>query len=225
MMDGTGSLSLMDIQRRKITLGLLLVYGVILQCYQLHKRRVFSYLSWKRMRAYRRIHRLKYGYEDAMLRFRIPYKRKKLWSIASERWDDAECLHFLRFTRAEIQQILSVLQINNRYKWRYRYRATAEEAFCLFCYRLSHPQRLKDCMRVFGKCDGWISTIFNDMALLLVKRYSRGLAWDTQRLDYQQLKEYANAIEREGGVGNIWGFIDGYVLFWLVLFTVILYMN
>ncbi|RPA77541.1 hypothetical protein BJ508DRAFT_199898, partial [Ascobolus immersus RN42] len=120
---------------------------------------------------------------------------------------DADCLEYLRFTRDEINQILACVQLPT--KFRFRYRATPEMALCVFLYRMAHPHRLKDCMKVFGKSRSWISAVFNDVALFLVSKYEDQLLWDAKRLDLGQLRKYADAIEDKSGARNIWGFIDG----------------
>ncbi|RPA86415.1 hypothetical protein BJ508DRAFT_197364, partial [Ascobolus immersus RN42] len=115
-----------------------------------------------------------------------------------------------RFTREEIFRIISALRIPDDYKWRNKYRATAEEALCLFLYRMSHPHRLKDCMKLFGKSRSWCSFVFNDMALLLgTGHWKEHLHWDSKRLTYDRLHKYSSAIKNACGVNGIWGFVDG----------------
>lgn len=133
--------------------------------------------------------------------------RKRTWSIKEEGWTDADCIEYLRFTKKEIGQILLVLNIPTRF--RFRYRATSEMALCVFLYRMAHPFRLKDCMKVFGKSRSWISAVFNDVSLFLVEKYEDRLLWDSKRLHYEQLRIYADSIEEASGARNIWGFIDG----------------
>ncbi|RPA78918.1 hypothetical protein BJ508DRAFT_241067 [Ascobolus immersus RN42] len=139
----------------------------------------------------------------------IQYCRKRAWSITKEGWDDTDCLEYLRFTREEVFQIIRAFGLTDNYKWRNHSRATAEEAFCLFLFRLSHPHRLKDCMKLFGKSRTWCSHIFNDMACLLARKYKDRLEWDSQRLNLAQLQVYADAVEDASNVRGIWGFIDG----------------
>lgn len=138
----------------------------------------------------------------------IRYSYKAVWSINGMGWNDIECKEFLRFTQEEIIRILAVLDLKD-VKWRNRYRATPEEALCLVLYRLSYPTRYKDCLILFGKSRSWISTIFNDMVLLLVARFQEKLEWDSERLTLDKLRDYAGTIERACGVQGIWGFIDG----------------
>ncbi|RPA78931.1 hypothetical protein BJ508DRAFT_201315, partial [Ascobolus immersus RN42] len=122
---------------------------------------------------------------------------------------DVDCIEYLRFTQDEVERILAVLEIPTNKRWRSRYRPTPELALCVFLYRMAHPHRLKDCMKVFGKSRSWISTVFNDMVLFLVDKFEQRLQWDMERLNYRQLKIYADAIENKCGAQMIWGFIDG----------------
>ncbi|RPB22369.1 hypothetical protein L211DRAFT_788841, partial [Terfezia boudieri ATCC MYA-4762] len=58
----------------------------------------------------------------------------------------------------------------------------------MLLYRLASPSRLIDMMQVFGVSRSYISSIVNDLAAYLYKRYHENLYWDKQRLIYQQLK-------------------------------------
>ena len=51
--------------------------------------------------------------------------------------------------------------------------------------------------------------MFNDVITHLVLRFRDMLYWDSRRLTYPKLMEYAEAIRRAGGIDGIWGFIDG----------------
>ena len=53
--------------------------------------------------------------------------------------------------------------------------------------------------------------MFNDVITHLVLRFRDMLYWDSRRLTYPKLMEYAEAIRRAGGIDGIWGFIDGTV--------------
>ncbi|RPA80970.1 hypothetical protein BJ508DRAFT_326819 [Ascobolus immersus RN42] len=138
----------------------------------------------------------------------IPYVHKLVWSIKEEGWSDRECLEYLRFTSSEIERLLSAFQLDT-IEWRFRNTPTPEEALCLLLFRLSHPHRLKDCMRTFGKSRSWCSAVFNDMSDFITTKYKERLEWDGERLDIPCLTRYASAIEDACGASRIWGFIDG----------------
>lgn len=61
----------------------------------------------------------------------------------------------------------------------------------------------------FGHSRTWLSIIFNDTILYLYRRYRKGLAWDSKRLIFTELMDYAAVIERLGRGHCFWGFIDG----------------
>ncbi|RPB26674.1 hypothetical protein L211DRAFT_856099 [Terfezia boudieri ATCC MYA-4762] len=123
-----------------------------------------------------------------------------------DQFTETECIEFFRFTRSEIRQILPYLELD-QITYRYRYQASAEEAFCVLLSRLSSNKRLKDEMRLFGKSRTWQSVIFNDVVTYLVTRYQEKLEWDSQRLTYKQLNQYADHVGLPAE--RIWGFVDG----------------
>ncbi|RPB25027.1 hypothetical protein L211DRAFT_784062, partial [Terfezia boudieri ATCC MYA-4762] len=47
-----------------------------------------------------------------------------------DQFTETECIEFFRFTRSEIRQILPYLELD-QITYRYRYQASAEEAFCV----------------------------------------------------------------------------------------------
>ena len=74
---------------------------------------------------------------------------------------------------------------------------------------MAYPQRLKDCLKIFGCSRDRLSIIFNDTVIWLISRFSKILWWDARRLTLATLRRYAAAIEQVAGLPGIWGFVDG----------------
>ena len=64
-------------------------------------------------------------------------------------------------------------------------------------------------MNTFGHSRTWLSVVFNDTIIYLYRRYKDKLAWDEDRLTFNQLSIYARAIHEKGGGSCFWGWIDG----------------
>jgi hypothetical protein len=60
----------------------------------------------------------------------------------------------------------------------------------------------------FGRCQGWQSVIFNDTLRWICERYRHLLEWHPS-VDLARIRQFAEVIEKFGGGGKIWGFIDG----------------
>ena len=136
-----------------------------------------------------------------------------MWSLEGSGWGDAECVEYLRFTRAQIAQLITYLQIEKFAQLRHacRYTVSAEQALCMLLYRMASPSRLQDMVLVFRVSRSYISSITNTLVDYLYDLFREKLFWDHKRLTLQQLQQYANAIERSTGVVHTWGFIDGTV--------------
>jgi len=80
----------------------------------------------------------------------IPYAINRAWSLAL--WGDVECCEYLRFTKAEIQQLIIHFDIEPPDQPLYleglKYAVTSETALCMMLYRLAWPTRLKDMIQV-----------------------------------------------------------------------------
>ncbi len=75
--------------------------------------------------------------------------------------------------------------------------------------KLSYPNQYWQMMDRFGCSRTWLSIVFNDTLIHLYCRYQKKLAWDSERLTYKKLLDYAMAIHHFGGGSSFWGFIDG----------------
>jgi hypothetical protein len=114
---------------------------------------------------------------------------------------------WLRFTVEEVRQLAPLLELN-QVPWRSRISCPAETALCVLCARLSYPGRWVALVDLFGRSQSWLSTVFNDIVIFLAGRFGPLLWWHLQ-LTYSRLQVFAEAVEREGGTGGVWGFVDG----------------
>lgn len=73
-------------------------------------------------------------------------------------WGDTECREYLRFTKAEIAQLVNIF-INKLKK--VRCPASGERALCMVLYRLAWPTRLKDMVQTFHYSRSYISNVVN----------------------------------------------------------------
>ena len=141
---------------------------------------------------------------------------KKNWLLVDTGWGDTECLEYLRFSRAEIVELIRHLGlvewVDSTTKAPGGYARYAEQGLCILLYRLASPGRLKNMMHVFGVSRSQISSIVNDLAEFLYEKSHKKLLWDYARLLLDQLHTYVKAIDEtvEASI-EIWGFIDGTV--------------
>ena len=95
-----------------------------------------------------------------------------------------------------------------RIKYRNRLQPSSELAFALLCVQLSFPHRLWELSKIFGRSEAYLSIVWTDTIEYLDSRYKRIIRWHPV-LQYRRLKRYAKALQRFGGGGHIWGFLDG----------------
>jgi hypothetical protein len=114
---------------------------------------------------------------------------------------------WLRFTAIEIRRLVPLLELD-QVVWRNRLKPHLETALCVLCARLSYPGRWAGLADLFGRSQAWLSTVFNDIVIFLAGRFGPVLWWHPQ-LTYNRLQVFADAVEREGGAGGVWGFVDG----------------
>lgn len=105
---------------------------------------------------------------------------------------------FRRFTKAEIRRIVPFLGLES-IPFRYGINSPPEEALCLLLRCLAFHIRLVDLQNEFGHSFGLCSSVLQDVALHLYKRWKDGLFWDSRRLTLGQLETFADAIEAVGG--------------------------
>jgi DDE superfamily endonuclease len=135
----------------------------------------------------------------------IPYQHE---AFDLDRLSDIEAFEFMRFTKAEIRQILPYLALDT-IAWRNRYNPSLETTFCLLLWRLSFPSRYKEQINIFGRSRAWCSSVFNDVVCHLCHRFGRFLYFDDERLTRDQLRTYSEAIRRINGAPRVWAFVDG----------------
>jgi hypothetical protein len=96
-------------------------------------------------------------------------------------------------------------------RWSNKYNPSLEKALAIFLFRMSHPHRLNDMLKLFGCSAGQISNIFNDVAEHLFHTFRDKLFFDGNRLTPQKLQEFRTVIEDQRGGDRVWGWIDGTV--------------
>jgi hypothetical protein len=111
----------------------------------------------------------------------------------------AQCgIHRVRSTRTTAKQNTHMLKSHRT------------NYLSLVRYRLAWPKRLKDCMHVFDKERGWLSSVFNGTYQHIYQCFRDKLLWDKELLSLQALDRYCTVIQRQGEPsGRVWGFIDG----------------
>jgi hypothetical protein len=121
------------------------------------------------------------------------------------------CVEFnvFRFSREEIEVLIHHFDLESIvFSNRIRSAGRAEMALCLVLARLSWPHRFDEFPPLFGRSMSTLKRIFNDTLLYLQKRYHPIIEWHPM-INYNRMKIYSYAIDREGGGNNIWGFVDG----------------
>ena len=147
-------------QKPRIVILIILIWMVVFY-YQRQTRRHILCLMLDRQ-YHDGVRKRKYRY-----RYRLPisYARQQ-WSLELSGWGDTECREYLRFTKAEIAQLLLHFDFQgseifiNRLK-NLRCPATGEHALCMVLYRLAWPTRLKDMIQTFGYSRSYISNVVN----------------------------------------------------------------
>jgi len=64
-------------------------------------------------------------------------------------------------------------------------------------------------MHVLQRSRSWLSIVFNNIVEHLIRSFRNLLFWDRNRLIRETIEGYAAAIECNGGVKEVWGFING----------------
>lgn len=87
------------------------------------------------------------------------------------------------------------------------------DALCIFLRRLAYPNRLSDCMRIFGRSVDELSRISNHVMHFLYDHFHHLMtSFNRRHLTPQALENFADAVVRKGGaLPDTWGFIDGTV--------------
>ena len=79
----------------------------------------------------------------------------------------------------------------------------------LLLVRLSYPHRLWELALMFGRSPGYLSVLFNTVAISLDARFGGIVAWHPC-LTRARIKHYARMLNmRADGGGVVWGWVDG----------------
>ena len=131
-------------------------------------------------------------------------------TFSLDAFDDATCMALLRFSRAEIRELLVRMQLPKVFYTRDLDRAPMEEAFCMLLMRLAFPGRLVNLVAYFGRSVPACSRICNGMVALLHERFVDLIRMSPRLYTRDRLSEYANAISVKLNVAvPVCGFIDG----------------
>jgi hypothetical protein len=154
-------------------------------------------------------------------RYRPVYQYRRC-RFSLRRWDDAKIRTLCRFTRAEIHQLLPLLQLEE-VRWTTGNHPSKEIALCLLLCRLAYPRRLVVIADHCGRSSSWCSAVFNDLATYLFTKFRGILEWHPL-LNYERMARFAEAISDivesrdsseplgyTAGEGSaiVWGFVDG----------------
>jgi hypothetical protein len=143
--------------------------------------------------------------QRSIYRAPLPYKHFD-WQLDS--WPTDKFKYFCRFSKEEVVKLtqllkLDTLEFNNRLNPPSLYFAMA-----VTCARLHFPNDWTVLCDHFGRCRGYLSTIFTDTIEFLDREHRELLEWHPQ-LNLERIKEYAECIRRRGGGVGVWGFVDG----------------
>lgn len=135
----------------------------------------------------------------------LPYNHFD-WSLES--WPTDKFKYFCRFNKEEVVKLtelleLDTLEFTNRLKPPSPYFALA-----VTCARLRYPTDWAVLCDHFGRCRGYLSTIFTDTIEFLDRKYRQQLEWHPQ-LELPRIRQFEECIRRRGGGVGIWGFVDG----------------
>ena len=148
----------------------------------------------------------------------IPHERSERIEIPWEQveggpppWSDEFVKSHFRFVREEVDILMDVLDLTNHgdivldngSRWEPR------ACFLHFCYRLSFPGRLKECVALFGGDESVSSRAFNWMVTYLYTNYAVPCLTAPLHLWKPRMARYAYAIGARTPLPHCWGFIDG----------------
>ena len=125
---------------------------------------------------------------------------------------DSTARYHFRFTLHQLKKLTVLLEMNDQFEVRYRYKVSALEALCITLNWLAWPHRLGSMCTLFGRSREAISTVFTDVVNHIYERFKHLLIWDFVRLDERWMQNCAEAIFNKGGqLTTCIGFIDGTV--------------
>lgn len=120
---------------------------------------------------------------------------------------DANCIHYFRFTKSQIAKLLVHFRIDT-INFRFRNSPSPELALCIVLQRLSHPNRYKDNLHMFGRSREYQSAVFTDTIYHLVQRYHQVLS-GTNPVSHRPSSPPSPDRSRSVRVGAFVGFLGG----------------
>lgn len=139
--------------------------------------------------------------------YRRPYEYVQN-RVLLQNFYEGNCIYHFRFTRRQICYLTEQLQLDS-IEWRNRYKPDNEVALCIFLNKMAFPRLYRDMSDRFGRSASYLSSVFNDVAIHLLRTFGELLKWRPALNSYRKLKEFAKAINTAGCEYAIWGFIDG----------------
>jgi hypothetical protein len=135
----------------------------------------------------------------------LPYNQFD-WSIDS--WHTNKFKYFCRFDQQQLIHLTRLLELDTM-EFSNRLRPPSPYfALAVTCARLHFPNDWALLCDHFGRCRGYLSTVFTDTIEYLDRKHQQLLEWHPQ-LSIDRIREYASCIQRRGGGVGIWGFVDG----------------
>jgi hypothetical protein len=127
----------------------------------------------------------------------LPYRR---FSFNLDLWSDTWVERRMRFTKAEIAEIIPYLRLDG-VDWKRqgnKYRPSPTKALTITLARLAFPLRHHDMIHWFGCSSSQLSTIANVIYCYLVRFFRNKLFFVRPRLDIRKIREFAAAINELG---------------------------
>ena len=151
---------------------------------------------------------------DNLLLILIMKKKKKRVEIADITWslddlNDADSEFMFRFNKADVRELQTALQIDNRFQLSNGMIIPGLEALCMTLHRFAYPVRLNSIVKLFNRPIECVSRCINDMVHMLYDRFKVLFVFDHRRLTSAKLQSFCNAINRRSPATRTFGFIDG----------------
>lgn len=123
--------------------------------------------------------------------------------------DDTKARSQFRFTVAEIDHIVLVMDLPPTFTTDNRVTVSARVGLAYLLRRLAYPARLDDLQAELGRGRTTLSRIITVIALFITEKY-RGLLYIHPTLNGAAIERFANIItNRWNPIQYVWGFIDG----------------
>ena len=148
-------------------------------------------------------------YERGPCRLYLRYEYQHfLWSL--ETMMSERIKHLFWFNKEKILHLMNLLCLNKILLWGWQ-KSFSEFRLCVVLTQLFFSGQWTVYVNIFEHSQEWLSTVFNDTVLFLMRRYSRVLQWHSQ-LIYPQMTDMAVKIWAQREAERIWVFMNE--MFW-----------